>query len=274
MRWLPAALLAAGLILGVVLPIAGSGRLPVLLGAACLLAAGVLAARQASRARFLLVLLGILGAVLVVQLPRLVTDARNGQGIAWEARAGERIVLAEAGVAVTSSDKGRTLTGRDIGNGGGKWQIEFPRDGFAGSEPFVSRVGRTLVVVDGANKLRAIDLGTGRQRWDAPAADGFVLPAVADAEFVAATHCREGGRCTVEVRALRDGSVRWKAPSPPTAPGSARRRSPRRSAATARSGPRARSSSACRRAGPATSCASWPPGRCSAAAPGPTTPSA
>ncbi len=183
-----------------------------LLGAACLLAAGALAARRASRSRFLLVLLGILGAVLVIQLPRLVTDARNGQGIAWEARAGERIVLAEAGVAVTSSDEGRTLTGRDIGNGGGKWEIEFPRDGFAGSEPFVSRVGRTLVVVDRANKLRAIDLGTGRQRWDAPPADGFVLPAIADAEFVAATHCREGGRCTVEVRALRDGSVRWKAP--------------------------------------------------------------
>ena len=52
MRFLPAALLAAGLILGVGLPFAGLGRLPVLLGAACLLAAGVLAARQASRGRF------------------------------------------------------------------------------------------------------------------------------------------------------------------------------------------------------------------------------
>ena len=46
MRWLPAVLLAAGLILGVVLPITGAGRLPFLLGLACLVAAG-LATRRA-----------------------------------------------------------------------------------------------------------------------------------------------------------------------------------------------------------------------------------
>ena len=150
--------------------------------------------------------------MLVIQLPRLVNDARNGEGIAWEARAGERVVFAEAGVAVTSSDEGGTLTGRDIDSGGGKWRIEFASEGFAGAELFVRRVGRTLVVVDRAASCAGSTSGRraalGRSAHRGLRAPGGRRRRVASR----ATHCGEGGRCTVEVRSLRDGSVRWKAP--------------------------------------------------------------
>lgn len=214
-----AALLAvAGLVLGVGLPLAGLGRIPLLLGAVCFVAAGILAAREARGARAIYVLGGILAAVVLLQVPGFVNDRRNGQGIAWEARAGERVVLAGEGVAVTESDDGRTVTGRDVDSGGGKWRIELPQTE-ALAQLVVQRVGRTLLIVDRESKLRAVDIGTGRALWDAPAQPrGFVLPAVASPDTVAVTRCREGGRCTAEARSMRDGKVRWEAPLASGAP--------------------------------------------------------
>ena len=205
MRWLPAVLLAAGLILGVVLPIAGAGRLPFLIGVACLVAAG-LATRRAP-----LALAGIAAAVLLFLLPGLLTDRRNDQGVAWVVPKGERVVFAAAGLAVTSQDAGRRITGRDLDTGARRWDLALA-EGVRG-EVEVRRVGRTLLVSDRASTLRAVDLATGKQRWDTPAADGYQLPAVANPELVASSNCGEGPGCMAEVRSIADGKLRWSAPA-------------------------------------------------------------
>ena len=193
------------------LPIAGSGRLPLLLGAACLVAAGFLAARQASRRRALFALAGIAGAVVLLLTPVVVNGRRNDEGIAWAVPKGERVVLAEAGLAVTERNDGRTLTGRELGTGAREWKVDLPDDGRLGSGLIVHRVGKTLLVVGSDGKLRALELATGRERWDAPAGTSTVLPAVAGPDVVATTRCNQGSRCVAEARSVADGSLRWSA---------------------------------------------------------------
>ena len=78
----------------------------------------------------------------------------------------------------------------------------------------VRRVGRTLLVSDRADALRALDLATGKQRWETPpVADGYRLPAVANPELVASSVCGDGPGCTAEVRSIADGKLRWSAPT-------------------------------------------------------------
>jgi outer membrane protein assembly factor BamB len=203
MRWLPAVLLAAGLILGVALPIAGGGRLPFLIGVLCIAAAG-LATRRAP-----LALAGIAAAVVLFLLPGVVTGRRNHEGIAWTAPKGERVRFTGAGLAVTERDQGRTLTARDIDSGERRWRKELPRDELAGNTE-VQGAGDTLLVVDGEGKLYALDAASGDERWTMPATrGGLTLPAVSDGELVAITRCDP--RCVVEARAIADGSVRWRA---------------------------------------------------------------
>ena len=156
-------------------------------------------------------LAGIAAAVLLFLVPGFVTDRRSDQGIAWTAPKGERVVLAEAGLAVTSEDAGRRITGRDLDTGARRWGLGLA-EGFRG-EVEVRRVGRTLLVSDRAGTLRALDLATGKQRWDTPAAERSRIPAVANPELVASSVCQEGLRCTAEVRSIADGRVRWSAPT-------------------------------------------------------------
>ena len=212
MRLLPAGLLAAGLILGVVLPIAGFGRLPFLLGVLCLAAAGIVAARQTGRRLFALA--GIAAAVLLFFVPGFVTGRRNDEGIAWSAPKGERVVLAEAGFAITSSSHDGTITARDLATGARRWRkTNLGKEHFA-SGLLVRRVGGTLLVVDRQGRFRGLDLKTGKQRWAAPPPSDegdSLIPAIASPDLVASRRC-EGEHCVAEVRSIADGSVRWRAP--------------------------------------------------------------
>ena len=195
------------------LPIAGFGRLPFLLGLVCIALAGVLAARQTGRAVFALA--GIAAAVLLFFVPGFITDRRNDEGIAWTAPKGERVALAEAGYAITSSGDD-AITARDLDTGKRRWRLDLGREHFS-EGLLVRRVGGTLLVVDDAGRLRGVDLETGEQRWDTPPASGLVLPAIASPEVVATTRC-VGERCTAEARSIADGKLRWQAPtdnSPP-----------------------------------------------------------
>jgi outer membrane protein assembly factor BamB len=209
MRWLPAVLLAAGLILGVVLPIAGFGRLPFLAGVLCIAAAGI-ATRRAPFA-----LAGIAAAVLLFFVPGFVTGRRNDEGIAWVAPKGERVALAEAGYAITSSGDD-AITARDLDTGKRRWRLDLGEEHFS-EGLLVRRVGATLLVVDDAGRLRGIDLETGKQRWDTPPADGLVLPAIASPDVVASTRCN-GERCTAQARSIADGTLRWEAPTDSSPP--------------------------------------------------------
>ena len=149
--------------------------------------------------------------MLLFFVPGFVTDRRNDQGIAWTAPKGERVVFAEAGLAVTEQDAGRRITGRDLETGARRWGLALP-DGYRDVE--VRRVGRTLLVSDRADALRALDLATGKQRWETPpVADGYRLPAVANPELVASSVCGDGPGCTAEVRSIADGKLRWSAPT-------------------------------------------------------------
>ena len=213
MRRLPAVLLAAGLILAVALPIAGFGRLPFLAGLLCIALAGILAARQTGRA--VLALAGIAAAVLLFFVPGFITDRRSHEGIAWTAPKDERVALAEAGYAITSSGDD-AITARDLDTGKRRWRLDLGREHFT-EGLLVRRVGGTLLVVDDEGRLRGVDLKTGKQRWDTAPASGLVLPAIASPEVVATTRC-DGERCTAEARSIADGTLRWKAPtdnSPP-----------------------------------------------------------
>ena len=106
MRLVSVLLFVAGLALALLGPLVWPGRLPVVLGAVCVLAAALLAAR-ASRRRGWLALGGIVAAVVLFLAPGLVNDWRNGRGIAWEVPHSESVKITAAGYAITS----------DIGDG-------------------------------------------------------------------------------------------------------------------------------------------------------------
>ena len=151
------------------------------------------------------------GAILLLFLPGFVNGRRNDEGIAWVTPKGERVELAEAGVAITSSSADGTITARDLVTGARRWRKTRLGVQNFNSDLLVRRVGGTLLVVDRAGVLRGLDLKTGRQRWAAPPPSDSLIPAIASADFVASRRC-DGDDCVTEVRSIADGSVRWRAP--------------------------------------------------------------
>ena len=98
----------------------------------------------------MLALAGIAAAVLLFLVPGFITGRRNDEGIAWSAPKGERVVLAEAGFAITSSSHDGTITARDLDTGARRWRrTDLGKEHFA-SGLLVRRVGGTLLVVDRA----------------------------------------------------------------------------------------------------------------------------
>ncbi len=218
MRLISVFLCLSGLALALLGPLVWPGRLPVVLGAVCVLVAALLAAR-ASRRRVWLALGGLAIAVAVFLAPGLANGWRNGRGIAWEVPNHEVVELAAAGYAITSepedlshNDVPTTLIGRDIDSGARRWRITLPVPQDDVGSVTVEHVGQTLLVVDRDGALYALDLRTGKQRWATPPA-GSTFPEVADAQTVAMLRCDERSQCTVEARALADGTVRWSAPA-------------------------------------------------------------
>ena len=207
MRLFPVGLAVLGIVLGVGLPVLGAGRLPVLLGAACWFAAGVVAARQAQRRGAVLVLAGLVAAVAVLAAPRIVTGVRNGQGIAWAVPAGERVVLAEHGLAVTRDADGVVLTGRDLATGKQRWRRELPKPESPSAQFSVQRVGETLIVHTRDDKLDGLELATGIRRWRDIAGGA---PVIASPDVFAYERC-ERRDCVVEARSVQDGTLRWHA---------------------------------------------------------------
>ena len=59
----------------------------------------------------------LVAAVLLLFLPGFVNGRRNDEGIAWVTPKGERVELAEAGFAITSSSHDGTITARDLDSG-------------------------------------------------------------------------------------------------------------------------------------------------------------
>ena len=215
------------------------------------------------------ILIGV--AVLVIAggafllLRGYVQDRRNDEGIAWAVPKGEHVDLAEAGVAVTEADEGRTLIGRDLETGKRRWSVEFSwPNGYHANE--VHRVGKTLILVDRIGDVHGLDIATGRERWtQTPAGDA--QPSVATPDVVAFSVC--GGPHDATPRRARSRTGRWcgRRPSTPAIATWARRTSAIRPTAAAGCGPRATCCCARRAARRATRCAISPPaGWCCAAA--------
>jgi PQQ-like domain len=216
MRLLSVLLFVAGLAIALLGPLVWLGRLPVVLGAVCVLVAALLAAREGQR--IWLAAGGLVLAVVVFLAPGLVNGWRNGRGIAWEVPDGEVVELAASGYAITSqtADLRRTepttLVGLDIDSGARRWRTALGRPQEPVGDVTVEHVGQTLLVVDRDGALYALDLRTGSKRWSTPPA-ARTFPEIADAQTVAMLRCDERDRCTAEARALADGAVRWSAPA-------------------------------------------------------------
>ena len=86
------------------------------------------------------------GAILLFFLPGFVNDRRNDEGIDWVTPKGERIELAEAGLAITSSSHDGTLTARDLDTGARRWRKTRLGEEHFASGLLVRRVGGTLLV--------------------------------------------------------------------------------------------------------------------------------
>jgi hypothetical protein len=217
MRLIAVLLLPAGLALALLGPLVWVGRLPVVLGAVCVLVAALLAARQTQRVW--LPVGGLVLAALLFLAPGLVNSWRNGRGIAWEVPEGEHVELAADGYAITSDtgDSARTespaLIGRDIDSGAQRWRVTLPESQEPAQGLSVDHVGRTLLVVDRRDGvLYGFDLGTGKRRWATPPADR-TYPEITDGQTIATLRCDAGNRCRVEARSLADGALRWSAPA-------------------------------------------------------------
>ena len=216
MRLVSVLLFVAGLAIALLGPLVWPGRLPVVLGAVCVLVAALLAAREGQRVW--LAAGGLVLAVVVFLAPGLVNGWRNGRGIAWEVPDGEVVELAADGYAITSSiadlrrTEPTTLVGRDIDSGARRWRTTLGRPQEPLGDVTVEHVGQTLLAVDRDGALYALDLRTGSKRWSTPPA-ARTIPEIADAQTVALLRCDEHSRCTAEARALADGAVRWSAPT-------------------------------------------------------------
>ena len=214
MRLLSVLLLVTGLAVALLGPLVWVGRLPVVLGALCVLVAGVVAAREGQRPW--LAAGGLAVAVVLFVAPGFVNGWRNHRGIAWEVPKGESVELATAGYAITShvedpgvDDAGVTLVGRDADSGKQRWRTPL---GPVGSVT-VKHAGQTLLAEDRKGVVHALDLRTGRQRWATPPAADGTYAEIADGQTVAMLRCGEGLHCTVDARALADGALRWSAPA-------------------------------------------------------------
>lgn len=209
MRFAAPVLFVAGLVAAIVVPFFWSSRVPVLIGAALVAVAGVLAARAGQR--FVWAIGGLCVAAVLLLAPGWVNDWRNGRGVAWEVPKGEYVVLAEAGIAVTGDDDvSSTLTGRDLETGKRRWVRTLPKPTRLTGQLRVQRVGKTLIVTDRNSALHALDLDTGKVRWEVLDGDG-TWPMIASPEYLAVTRC-DTDPCHVEARSLADGAVRWQAP--------------------------------------------------------------
>jgi outer membrane protein assembly factor BamB len=193
--------------------------IPTVVGAAYIAAAALVAVgrierwlRNRGRRGALLLAAGAAGVAAVLLWPGAAADRLNSRGIAWEAPEGESVVMAEAGLAVTTRDDADVLVGRDLETGRKRWSL--PLGGGSGlSVPLrVLRLGAKLIVADTRGILRAIDARTGRQAWVAAEPAHLVLPVVASPEYVAVTTCDERMRCQAASRSIADGSVKWRAP--------------------------------------------------------------
>jgi hypothetical protein len=211
MRVLAILLAAAGLVLGLALPLAGIASWLPLLAAVCFLAAGFVGAGAVRRRGGWLALAGVLAAAAVIALPVIVNRIGNAKGIAWSVGDRENVEFAEAGMAITAMDGSTVLTGRDLDDGERRWRLDLGKPLQPRGQLRIQRVGRTVLVTGRDGVLRAVDLGTGKVRWKTPSAP-FVLASVANPEFVAVTRCGDNDTCVVEARALRDGAVRWASP--------------------------------------------------------------
>ena len=96
----------------------------------------------------------LVAAVLLLFLPGFVNGRRNDEGIAWVTPKGERVELAEAGVAITSSAHDGTITARDLATGARRWRKTRLGVQNFNSDLLVRRVGDTVLVVDRAGVLR------------------------------------------------------------------------------------------------------------------------
>ena len=206
MRRIPLVLLVAGLVVGIAVPFLWESRIPIFLGAALLVLAGLLARR------FAFAVAGIAAAVVLILAPGLINGWRNDRGIAWDVPEGESITIAEAGLAITSDDDEPVLRARDIDSGAERWRLKLPDRTADGAGVRVWRAGRTLLVVGFDGALRGIDLDAGEVLWEAPSAETR-FAGVTDGDRVAVTRCDEPGRCRVESLSLRDGTVQWTAPT-------------------------------------------------------------
>ncbi len=196
-------LAVAGLVVGVVVPFFWASRIPLFVGAALLVAAGLLSRRVLGA------LAGVAAAAALLLAPGLIDGWRNGRGIAWTVPNGERLLIAEAGTAITAGRDEPMLRARDIDTGDERWQLRLDKPSFTETLR-VWRTGRTLLVVGYDDSLQAIDLDTGKARWTAPPAETR-FAGVTDGENVALTRCPTD-ECQVESYALSDGTLRWKAP--------------------------------------------------------------
>ncbi len=203
MRRIAPVLAIAGLVVAIAVPFFWASRIPIFIGAALLVAAGLLARRP------LPALIGIAAAVVLLLAPGLLNDWRNGRGIAWTVPDGERLLIAEAGTTITAGRDDPVLRARDIDTGDERWRLKLSKPSFTETLR-VWRTGRTLLAVGYDDSLQAIDLDSGKVRWKAPPAETR-FAGVTDGENVALTRCPTD-QCQVESYSLRDGTLRWKAP--------------------------------------------------------------
>jgi hypothetical protein len=173
---LRAALLVAlaGLVVAIAVPFFWASRAPIFIGAALLVAAGLLSKRALGA------LAGIAAAVVLLFAPGPIDGWRNERGIAWTVPDDERLEIAEGDAAITVGREDTVLRARD------------------------------MLAVGYDDGLQAIDLDTGKVRWTAPPAETH-FAGVTDGENVALTRCPTD-QCQVESYSLRDGTLRWKAP--------------------------------------------------------------
>lgn len=197
MRWVP--LVVLGLAAGIVVPFFWAGALPVYLGAALLVVGGLLARRAWVAAA------AIVAAVVLVLALGLVDGYRNGRGIAWTVPEGERLRLAQDGLAVTTT--ATALRGRDLRTGERRWELRMPEgDG----DVRVWRVGDRLIVNWSDDILRAVGVEDGKEQWQAVPLDTQYV-GVTDGEHLALTRCSGLPECEVQSIALATGLVTWRA---------------------------------------------------------------
>ncbi|MSW52397.1 MAG: hypothetical protein F2817_16115 [Actinobacteria bacterium] len=179
---------------------------------------------------------GVLVCAAAIALPTVLREHENGELVAWSVPGERSVVLAEHGVALTveeppGEDDGREnlVVGRDLDDGRVRWRtrVPVPADAERGSyDGRWQRVGDVALVAGGPFRYAALDLRTGRLLWR-DARKGLRISAVATTRAVASTRCRSTGdgddedaeptpgaspSCVAEVRDLRTGRVRWRAP--------------------------------------------------------------